>query len=93
MILAPVQTTPAFSAPATTQNTPMSLADTADMTLDLSDLDSNGDGEIGKDEFAAYRSAKQQRGEFIPMDGPVSDAMQQAMFEAFLAQDTQDQDV
>lgn len=92
MILAPVQSTPAFLTPTAAQSTPMPFADTADMTLDLSDLDSNGDGEIGKDEFAAYRSGKQQRGEFIPLDGPVSDAMQQAMFEAFLAQDVEGQD-
>ena len=92
MTLGPVQSAPAFSPPTVEQNAPMRLGDTADLTFDISGLDTNGDGKVGDDEFATYRSAKQARGEFIPLDGPASDAMQQAMFEAFLAQDTQDQD-
>lgn len=86
MTLGPVQSTTAYAAPR-------DLGDVDDLTLDISEMDTNGDGTVGDDEFAAYRSQKQARGEFIPMDGPVSDAMQQAIFESFLAQETLDQDV
>jgi len=81
MNLGPVQSTTAYAAPR-------DLDDVADLTLDISELDTNGDGTVGDDEFAAYRSQKQAKGEFIPMDGPVSDTMQQAIFEAFGAKET-----
>ncbi|MEM5477050.1 hypothetical protein [Pacificibacter sp. AS14] len=63
MTLGPVLSTTAYSAPR-------ELGDVAHLKLDISGLDTNGDGAVGEDEFAAYRSQKQARGEFIPMQPP-----------------------
>ncbi|MBU2935519.1 MULTISPECIES: hypothetical protein [Pacificibacter] len=54
MNLGPVQSTTAYAAPG-------DLGDVADLTLDISELDTNGDGTVGDDEFAAYRSQKQAK--------------------------------
>jgi hypothetical protein len=63
--------------------------DTSNIRSSIMELDTNGDGKIGDSEFAAYRSQKQARGEFIPSETPtkmtpVSEKMQQAMFEALV---------
>jgi len=51
----------------------------------LEELDTNSDGHLSEDEFAAYRARKQAMGQFIPLDVPVSETAQQAMFEAMIA--------
>ncbi|WP_123791471.1 hypothetical protein [Pacificibacter maritimus] len=48
-----------------------------DFTVNLSHLDTVGDGPVGDAEFAAYRIEKQARGEFIPLNAPASPAVPQ----------------
>lgn len=67
------------------------LIDTAELRSNIMELDTNNDGEISGDEFAAYRTQKQAAGQFVPQGGGIREGsnaleekIQQSIFEALL---------
>lgn len=72
------------TSPSVAPGSTLSELSTDHLRAHLDELDTNSDGYLSDDEFAAYRAEKQAKGQFIPLDAPVSEKVQQAMFAALV---------